>query len=307
MRIVIAGGTGLIGSALVPQLDAKGYEVVVLSRYPEKNYGFPDTVKIVGWDGKTADRWGSYADGAYAIVNLTGRTLAPDPPFDLRWTESRKKKVYASRINPGVAIVEALEQAKEKPQVLIQSSAIGYYGPRGDELITEDEPPAEDFLATICRDWEASTEAVEKFGVRRAIIRTAVVLDSHQGSLPLQILPFKLFVGGPIGRGDQGYSWIHLQDEVSAIVFLIENPAAKGPFNLSAPHPVTNAQFARVAGKVLNRPSFFPLPGFVMKLIFGEASMVLLEGQKVIPERLIDMGFEFQFPTLEQALRDLYT
>lgn len=306
MRIIIAGGTGLIGGALANTLADKGYDVIILTRSPEKDYGFPENVRLVGWDGKTSRGWSSYVDGAHAIVNLTGQTLAPDLPLKLRWTQARKKRIYASRIEPGKAIIEAIASAQTKPQVLIQSSAIGYYGPRGDELISEDEPPANDYLAQICQDWESSTQAAEDYGVRRAIIRTAVVLDEKQGSLPLQILPFKLFVGGPIGRGSQGYSWIHLQDEVSAIVFLIENPEAEGAFNLSAPNPVTNAEFARIAGRVLNRPSFFPLPGIIMKLIFGEASIVLLEGQKVVPGRLHEMGFNFQFPTLESALRDIY-
>jgi uncharacterized protein (TIGR01777 family) len=203
-------------------------------------------------------------------------------------------------------VTQAVEKASRKPGVIVQSSAVGYYGPdHGDALLDESTAPADDFLGGVAVEWEASTAAVERAGVRRAIVRSGVVLSTEDGALPRILLPFKLFAGGPFGSGRQWMSWIHLADEVRAIRFLIETEAASGPFNLTAPNPVTNADFGRTIGRVMRRPYFMPVPDFAMRAAFGEVATTVLDGQRVVPRRLQELGFEFRFPEAEAALRDL--
>jgi uncharacterized protein (TIGR01777 family) len=305
MRVIITGGTGLIGSALSADLAADGHEVIVLSRSPERVAGLPGGVRAECWDARTSDGWVHLADGADAIVNLAGASLAGEGFLPSRWTDERKRLIRDSRVHAGHAVVQAVEQAVQKPGVLIQASGIGYYGFRGDEEVTEDDPAGDDFLARLAHeDWEPSTAPVEDMGVRRAIIRSGAVLDGREGALPRLALPFRLFVGGPMGSGKQWMSWIHLADEVAAIRYLIEQSTASGPFNLVAPNPLTNAQFSSTLGRVLGRPSFVPLPGFAMRLAFGEVSGVLLEGQRAVPRRLLNLGFTFRFPEAEAALEN---
>jgi uncharacterized protein (TIGR01777 family) len=196
--------------------------------------------------------------------------------------------------------------ASPKPEVVVQSSAVGYYGPHGDEEVTEETPAGEDFLANVCAQWEAATSSVEQDGVRRVVIRTGVVISARGGALPLMALPFRLFVGGPIGSGEQWFPWISLADETAAIRFLIENQAATGVYNLCAPNPLKNKEFGKVLGKVLNRPSYFPVPALVFRLLFGEMSTILLDGQRQVPERLLQLGYNFRSSQAEQALRDIY-
>lgn len=300
MRIIISGGTGLIGWALAKDLAKEGHEITILSRSPERITALPDGVRLEGWDGRTAEGWGPAADGADAIVNLAGESIAAG-----RWSDTRKQRIRDSRVNAGQAVVKAVAEAQDKPQVVIQSSAVGYYGPCGDEEITEDAPPGDDFLAHVAMEWEQSTASLEEMGVRRAILRTGVVLSQDGGALPRLLLPFRFYAGGPLGDGQQYLPWIHIADEVAAIRFLIENDRATGPFNLAAPHPLTNADFSRVLGKVLEKPARMPAPSFAMRLAFGEMSTVLLDGQRAIPRRLMDLGFDFRFPDAEAALRDL--
>ncbi len=303
MKVIITGGTGLIGKGLTQSLLKDGHEVVILTRDASKPVkGLSQAARLVQWDATSGEGWYEEADGADVIVNLAGATLSPQAGL---WTDSRKKVIRESRVNAGQAVVDAVKRATRKPKLLVQSSAIGYYGVHDDELITETSPSGKDFLASVCRDWEASTTDVEAEGVRRVIIRTGVVFDKKEGSLPLLLLPFRLFAGGPVGSGNQYLSWIHMDDEVGAIRALIEDENAKGPFNLTAPNPVTNKEFAKVAGKVLNRPSFFPTPGFALKLVLGEAATLALDGQRVVPRALQDKRFEFRFPTPEGALRDI--
>jgi len=301
MKVIITGGTGLIGSALAKSLTQENHEVIVLSRSPKKARNLPPAVQVVEWDGKSARGWGHLADGAEAVINLAGESIG-----DGRWTAERKRRIRNSRLNAGLAGVEAIEAAENKPKVLIQSSAVGYYGPSNGREIAEDTAAGNDFLAQICVEWEESTAAVEDMdGVRRVIIRSGVVLSTEGGAFPRMLLPFKMFAGGPIGSGKQGLSWIHLADQVAAIRFLIEHPDASGPFNLTAPNPLTNAQFGKALGKALHRPAIMPTPSFAMKLAFGEMSLVLLEGQQTVPQRLQELGFTFEFPKAEGALRDL--
>ncbi|MHB1161827.1 MAG: TIGR01777 family oxidoreductase, partial [Chloroflexota bacterium] len=260
----------------------------------------PRGVRAERWDARTAAGWGQLADGADAIVNLAGESLAGGP-----WTEERKSRILQSRLNAGRAVLEAVEAAVQKPRVVVQASAVGYYGPRGDEEVTEETPPGGDFLARVCVEWEASTAPVEDMGVRRAVIRSSIVLSTRGGALPRLMMPYRLFVGGPLGSGRQWYSWIHIADEVAAIRFLLENESARGPFNLAAPNPVTNARFSRQLGRALGRPSLVRTPAFALRLLLGEMATTVLEGQRVVPRRLQALGFAFRFPDLEAALRDL--
>ena len=301
MRIIITGGTGLIGKALCPLLLADGHLVTVLSRSPDAARGMPRGIRIEEWDGKTPEGWGQLVNGADAMINLAGAGIA-----DRAWTAQRKQLLRESRIHAGLAIQKAIQQAAQKPKVLIQSSAVGYYGAHNDdELITETAAPGKDFLAKVCFDWEMSTAPVSKMGVRRPVIRTGVVLSKEGGALPKMLLPFKFFAGGPIGSGKQWLPWIHITDQVRAIKFLLDHPSADGPFNLAAPNPVNNKQFGEILGAIMRRPAFMPTPGVAMKAIFGEMSTVLLDGQRVVPQRLEELGFAFTYSTLREALSDL--
>ena len=299
MRIIITGGSGLIGRALVDSLAKDGHEVIVLSRNPAAVTNLPKNARAEKWDGQSAQGWGQLADGAGGIVNLAGATISE------KWSDARKKEIRDSRVNAGKAIVEAVKAAKQKPGVVVQSSAVGYYGPRGAEEITEESSAGSDFLAKVCKEWEASTAELDGLGIRRPIIRTGVVLDLHGGALPKMLMPVKMFVGGPIGSGKQYFPWIHLKDEVAAIRFVIDNKNANGVYNLSAPKPLTNKEFTQAIGKVLGRPTFMPVPAFAMKTMFGEMSTLLLDGQRQIPARLLKEGFQFQFADATTALKDV--
>ena len=300
MRIIITGGSGLIGRALVDSLAKDGHEVIVLSRNPAVVTNLPKGARAEKWDGQSAQGWGQWVDASTAIVNLAGATISK------RWTASQKQAIRESRLKAGRAVVEAVKAASQKPLVVVQSSAVGYYGPRGTEEIDEDAGAGSDFLAGVARDWEGSTAGVDQLGVRRVIVRTGVVLSQQGGALPLMALPVKLFVGGPLAGGKQYLPWIHLDDEVAAIRFLIETSTAKGAYNLSAPQPVTDAEFTRVLGKVLGRPAFMPTPGFALKLVLGEMSTLVLDGQRQMPKRLLAAGFKFKFGDAASALRDIY-
>ena len=305
MRIIITGGTGLIGSAIAKNLAADGHEVIVLSRNPAR-HTFPAGIRGEKWDSKTAVGWGHLADGAEAIVNLAGAPIAGTGLLPSRWTEERKHRIRQSRIDAGTAVTEAIAAASKKPKVLIQSSGADYYGDvQSDQIITEAAPNGSGFLADVTVAWEASTAAVEAMGVRRAIIRSGMVLSLESGALPITVLPFKFFAGGPLGSGQQWWPWIHLEDEVRAIRFLIENETAVGPYNLCAPNPLKNKEFAKVIGRVMNRPAIMPAPTFALKLALGEIAAIVLDGRRAIPEKLQADGFTFNYPEAEAALKDL--
>ncbi len=299
MRVVITGGSGLIGRALTVDLAAAGREVVVLSRRPDKVAGLPAGARAESWDAASAEGWAHLVDGAEAVVHLAGESIGEG-----RWTAAKKRRIEDSRVRSSRAVAAAIEAAGRKPRVLLQGSAVGYYGPR-DEEATEDTPPGDDFLARVAVAWEGATAAVEGMGVRRAVLRTGVVLATDGGALPKMLLPFRLFAGGPVGSGRQWLPWIHLADEVAAIRFLLEDEGARGPFNLTAPQPLTNREFSRVLGRVLKRPSFLPAPAFALRLALGEMADLVLKGQRAVPKRLGELGFTFRFPDAESALRDL--
>ena len=299
MKIIITGGTGLIGSALAQDFAKDDHEVYVLSRSLSGSQDDQKRIENVHWDGRTAEGWGHLVDGADAVVNLAGENLSAG-----RWTERRKHAILHSRLDAGQAVAQAIEQAKRKPPVLIQASAVGCYGINPPGMVDETGPFGNDFLSDVCRQWEASTGTVEEMGVRRVVIRLGVALSEQGGAFPRLILPFKLFAGGALGSGRQWLSWVHLQDVVHAIRFLIERSSATGAFNISA-EPVTNREFANIAGKVLRRPSFFNVPAFTIKMLLGEMSTVILDGQRVSSRKLQNLGFSFAYPKIENALQDL--
>jgi len=301
MRVVITGGSGLIGSAVAREMGGAGHEVVVLTRDPSKVKTLPANTRAAQWDGRTGDGWASLLDENTAIVHLAGESIAAG-----RWTASRKRRIKASRVDSGGAVMAAIRQAKERPKTLLQGSAVGIYGPCGDEVVTEGHPAGTDFLAECCVDWEASTAEAETLGVRRAVVRTGIVLSGEGGALPKMALPFRLGVGGPLAGGHQWFPWIHLADEVGAIRFLLEREDARGPFNLTAPQPLTNRDFSRVLGKALHRPSLAPAPGFALRLVLGEMADMMLNGQRAVPQRLLEMGYTFRFPKALEALRNLF-
>jgi uncharacterized protein (TIGR01777 family) len=305
MSVIIAGGTGLIGRALTKELAQHGHEVIILSRNPDRVISVPENVKVVAWDGVSTQGWGDLVNETQAIVNLSGANIGGEGFFPSRLTDERKRRIRESRIMSGKALLEAIETAEKKPAVFVQSSAVGYYGFHGDEKLSEDSPPGDDFFAEW-KEWEKVSAPVEDIGVRRVIIRSGIIFSTGRGSaLNRLVLPFKLFAGGPIGDGKQYLSWVHETDEACAIRFLIENNDACGAFNLTAPNPATNAEVGQTIAKVLHRPYYLPAPGFAFKLAFGEVSALVTNGQRVMPERLLEYGFEFQFPNLEPALQDI--
>lgn len=305
MKYTISGGTGLIGSKLVRLLAAQGHEIIILSRSPDSVSNPPRHVQPVYWDGKNVSKWVDQLDGTDVVINLAGESIAGKGLIPSPWTDHKKDRILKSRVQVGETLLEGIKQVDQKPQKFIQASAIGYYGSRGDELLTESSPPGSDFLSRTCTAWESSTKPVVDLGVTHIVVRLGVVLSEKGGALPRLILPFKLFLGGPIGNGEQWYSWIHIDDVCSAINYLSEHAQAQGVFNLTAPKPVKNKFFAKTIGEIMSRPAFFPVPGFLMKIFLGEVSTVVLNGQRVIPKRLRQLNYSFQYPELEGALRDL--
>lgn len=301
MRIIITGGTGLLGRPLSAALANEGHDVTVLSRQPGKVKDMPPTVKLAEWDGETSQGWGQLVDGADAIINFAGAGIG-----DGRWSDERKQQIRQSRIKAGKAVMEAIAAATARPKVLLQASAVGYYGVQnGDKVVTEAASPGSDFLAKVCFDWEASTAAVKKLGVRRPVLRTGIVLANEGGAFPKLLLPFKLFAGGPLGSGKQWLPWIHVADQIAAIQFLLQNGSAEGPFNLAAPTPVTNSEMAKAIGEVMGRPSIVPAPALAMRTALGEMATLVLDGQRAVPSKLQALGFQFKYETILPALRDL--
>lgn len=288
MRVLITGGSGFIGQALTKALLARKDQVVILSRSPERVESQPGLQAVA--------RLEQIEGPVDAVVNLAGA-----PIVDRRWSDKRKQLLRDSRIQTTAALVDWIRQRETPPSVLVSGSAIGYYGSRQDEVLDEKAEPASGFPHELCRDWEQEALVAQSGQVRVCLIRTGVVLG--QGGALAKMLPaFKLGLGGPIGDGQQWMSWVHLDDEVGAILYLLDNPALQGPFNLTAPEPVTNEVFSKALGKVLGRPAFMRVPAFVMQLMLGEASELLVEGQRVVPANLNTAGYTFKHPNLDRAL-----
>lgn len=311
MRITIAGGSGFIGTALSNALVQNNHQVIILSRRGNSDY--PSSSKqnpfFLYWDGENLGNWVTAIQESDAVINLAGENIGGKNIFEVatkRWTPQFKEVLRKSRISSGKALLAAIQQASTKPQVFIQASAVGYYGSHPSKEMAEDTPPGDDFLAKLCVEWEDSTAELDQMGIRRAIARIAgVVMSLNGGSLPFILLPYRFFLGGPLGNGKQWVSWIHLQDLVRALIFLLENPAATGPFNLCAPQPITSQELSKVIGNVMRRPSFLPTPEFFFRFVFGEKADLLLASQKQVPKRLLNLGFEYQYPTAESALKNL--
>lgn len=295
MHVVVAGGTGFLGGALVNRLRADGDTVSVLSRHARR------AGEIVWSPDGSVGPWASSLNDADAIVNLSGESIAGG-----RWTAARKARIRDSRLRATRSLVTALQQAARRPAVFVSGSGMDYYGPHGDEFLTEESPAGDSFLAMVCRDWE--TEALRAAGTTRVVLlRTSLVLGKDGGALPNMALPFKLFGGGPAGSGQQFLSWIHRDDWVKLAVWAIRNSGVSGPLNVSTPNPVRNKEFARILGRVLRRPSFMPAPAFALRLVLGEmADELLLGGKRLLPAQAQRSGFEFTYPTLEPALRAIY-
>jgi uncharacterized protein (TIGR01777 family) len=308
MRVIVTGGSGLLGRSLGASLAADGHEVIGLSRRPDAAGPVPGGMRLVRWDGETARGWGDLADGADVIVNFAGESIGgSDVPSILfgRWTAARKRAIVESRSNAGRAVVEAVRSAKRKPRLVVQASGAGFYGTRRDEELGEEAAAGDDFLARTCLEWEAASEPVTALGVRRVVIRSGVVLTLRGGIFPMVVLPFRFFAGGPLGSGRQWFPWIHLDDEIGAIRHLISQEGAQGAYNLTAPAAINYAELARVLGGTMRRPSFFRVPGFALRLLMGEKATLVLDGQRPAPRRLLEAGYTFRFPTLEPALHDL--
>lgn len=292
MKILIAGGSGFVGRALIRELESTGHEAAIITRNRGKS-----TAPGVPWDTAELIRAVSEYD---AVVNLAG-----EPIIGKRWNEKQKQRLWDSRIGSTKKLVDAMKEAKTRPKVFISASAEGYYGPHGDEVLDEADSGGNDFLACLCKKWEEEALHAKSIGIRTVIVRLGVVLGMGGGALSKMVPQFKLGLGGPLGHGRQYLSWIHISDLARLFHFLLEREGLEGAFNGTAPNPATNRQFAKTLGRVLGRPALFPVPGFVLKLILGEAADAILTGQRVIPKRTLEAGFEFRFSNLEEALMDL--
>jgi len=295
MKILITGGSGFIGRALSHDLQEAGHEVIVLTR--RKEYPAPPAIKVVTWSPPKlilAD----IISGIDAIVNLAGESI-----FGRRWTKRQKDLIRSSRIDTTRAIVESIKNVKQRPRLLISASAVGYYGPHGDEYVTEETPSGDDFLARLARDWEAEALKAQELAVRVVLMRLGIVLGMEDGALPKMALPFKFFLGGPIGSGRQWFSWIHRDDVLGIIKFLLEDETISGAINVTAPNPLRNREFISALGMALRRPSSFSVPGFLVRVALGEFADVILNGQRVIPKRLLNAGYQFKYPEINEALK----
>ncbi len=297
-RVIIAGAAGFIGRALCQALH-DDYEVTALSRDALRaSHAIGEWAKVMEWDARTAGTWAGQVEGAHAVINLAGENLAAG-----RWTQTRRASIVQSRTNGASAIVDAVSVAKLKPAVVIQASAVGYYGSRGDELLDENSGTGSGFLADVCRRAEAVAARVERLGVRYVTIRSGLVLGQEGGVLPRFIMPFRFFMGGTLGSGRQWVSWIGLEDEIRAIRFLMESANLKGAFNLTVPNPVTMREFSRILGQVLVKPAWTIVPAFVLRLVFGPMAIeTVLASQRTAPKRLLEAGFTFRYPELQAAL-----
>ncbi|MBA3770454.1 MAG: TIGR01777 family protein [Blastocatellia bacterium] len=292
MKILITGASGLIGQALQTSLRAGGHELLLTTRAQLTD---PNHIR---WDAEKGFEKPEELEGIDTIIHLAGESIAA-----LRWTDEKKKAIRESRVKGTRSVVDAIARLKAKPKVLVAASAIGYYGERGDEILTEASGAGEGFLPDVCKDWEAESRRAEDAGVRTVLLRTATVLSKDGGALGTMLLPFKLGVGGVIGDGKQWFSWISLDDHIAAIIFALENENLRGAINSTSPNPVTNEAFTKTMGDVLYRPTFIPLPEFAVSTLLGEmGDALLLTSTRVIPKRLEDAGFEFKYPDLKPAL-----
>jgi hypothetical protein len=294
MKVAISGATGLIGTALRESLRADGIEVIALSRKPSV-----PPLETIPWDVESGRFDASRLEQVDAVVNLAGEPIAQ------RWNDRRKKAIRDSRVNGTKLLVEGLKSLKRRPKVLVSSSAVGFYGDRGDEVLDESSTPGIGFLPDTCQAWERAAMEAMGLGIRTSVLRTGIVLSIRGGALKTMLLPFRLGIGGPLGGGRQWMSWIHIDDIVGAIRHILEKDDVMAAVNGTATNPVTNREFTRALGRALSRPAFLPAPTFGIKLAFGEMASILIEGQRVVPKKLLETGYRFRFPELPGALADV--
>jgi uncharacterized protein (TIGR01777 family) len=303
MKIAITGATGFVGSRLIEKLRDREHQILVFTRNSTKakkvfpNSAFPN-LETIEYNPKESGDWQQAISGCDAVINLAGE------PISERWTPEHKREIMESRQLGTRKIVEAIKQAESKPEVLINSSAIGYYGTSETATFDESSASGNDFLAQVCQQWEAEAEKVKEAGVRLVIIRTGIVLGNG-GALAKMIGPFKMFAGGPIGSGRQWFSWIHREDLVNLIIEALKRSDMEGVYNATAPNPVKMAQFCQTLGEVMHRPSWLPVPEFALELLLGDGAKVVLEGQQVLPKKTQSAGFQYQYPTLKPALTEI--
>lgn len=309
MKIIVAGGAGFLGAPLCGAWADEGHEVRVLTRdlpplqsQHEPGTGVPGVTRV-GWrPAGDPSAVTEVLEGARVVINLAGESIGVG-----RWTPSRKRALVESRLEATRALAAAIRSAQTPPAVFISGSAIGYYGDRGSEKVTEDTPPGSDFLARLCADWEAEArKAADRTGVRVVLLRTGIVLERSGGALPQMMMPFRFFAGGPLGSGRQYMSWIHRLDWIEMVRWLVDTPEISGPVNATAPHPVTNREFVRALGRAIHRPALVPAPGLALRLALGEFAESVLTGQRVLPARAQAAGFHFRYPEIDIAFRGIF-
>ena len=296
MRLVVTGASGFIGSALCARLLEQGHSLTLFTRGApsEPNTGVK---RWHHWTPGTLRDWDSELDGIDGVINLAGEPIA-----DKKWTATQRRRLEKSRIDATHVLVQGCAKAKQKPKFLISASAVGYYGPHGDEIITEEAPAGGDFLSQLCRNWEEKATQAERLGMRVVLLRTGIVLGPGGGALEKMVPPFKFFIGGQLGSGKQWMSWIHLEDHVRLIIELMNNLQASGPVNATGPNPVPNKEFCQTLAKVMHRPCWATVPAFALRLALGEMADMLLTGQRVVPAAAEKLGFQFRYANLEDAL-----
>ena len=311
MKIAITGATGFVGSRLLVKLYDRGDDILILTRNPDKaRRMYPKSIypkiEIIPYIATESGDWQKEISGCDAVINLAGE------PISERWTGEAKRAIVASRQIGTEKIVEAISRservatafAAQKPKVLINSSAIGYYGTSETASFDENSPPGDDFLADVCKKWETAAQKVKDYGTRLVILRTGIVLGNG-GALGKMIPPFKLFAGGPIGSGRQWFSWIHRDDLINLIIYCLDRQGISGTFNATAPNPVRMKEFCQILGEVMNRPSWLPVPDFALEILLGEGAKIVLEGQEVLPKATQAIGFDYRYPNLEAALEEI--
>jgi uncharacterized protein (TIGR01777 family) len=299
MKVAITGATGFVGRRLVERLQEQGHQPLILTRNPAAAQRAFPTLEIIAYTPTESGSWQQAIAGCDAVVNLAGESIA-----ESRWTPKQKQEILNSRQLGTQKIVEAIAQANPKPAVLVNASAIGYYGTSETATFDETSPAGKDFLAEVCQAWEAEAKKVKDAGVRLVILRLGIVLGNG-GALAKMIPPFKLFAGGPLGTGRQWFSWIHRDDLVNLILEALSRPDIEGVLNATALNPVRMSELCQTLGETIERPSWLPVPSFALEALLGEGAKVVLEGQQVLPKRTTSYGFKYQYPTLKQALEEI--
>lgn len=300
-KIIVTGATGLIGTKLCKALINRGDQLTIFSRSTSMAAkAIPGAKEYIEWDYDKPETWAEFINGKDSIIHLAGVSIAGK-----RWNDDYKNKILKSRKLSTQNLVEAIHSAKKKPSSFISSSATGYYGNAGDKILNEESESGDDFLAQVCKEWENASEKIESLGVRRVNIRTGIVLSAEGGALKQMLLPFRLFIGGPLGNGRQWFPWVHIDDLIRIYIYALDNSSVSGKINAVSPNPVTMKEFALKLGKAMHRPSFFPVPVFALKLAIGKAAEPVVASQRTVPQRLLKGGFKFRYENVEAALKDL--